>query len=444
MKKLKLLLLLISTSSTLSAQHLWSLKDCITYGLKHHKNNLIADNNLRLAEAISKESRAAYLPSIALNGSLDNNLKVQESIIPAGLIGPDEMKVSFTKKFSSTATIQLDQVIYDRSLIIGLRANSINKQSAEISMQQNEELLIYNISMAYYLVIVYHQQCAQLKSTQETYNEQIKILQVQVQKGVTIQADVDKVKVSLNNTLSQTSIAESNLFVSENQLKNAMGLSLNTSLNVDELKYETEKEAINSSINNSRFEANNRTEYQLSQLNYRLLEIDEKKINASVLPRLKAYAQYGYNGFGDQLSPALTDLNSFSTVGLKISVPVFDFFKRNALQGQAKYRRLNAAENIELDQALYLMEFNNAKTKFDKAKNNLCNDKSNVALAKSVFSVTDLQFKKGVTGLIDWLNAQNSLKEAQNNYLISLYNSCMAKIELEKSNGSLKTFHNSL
>ncbi|RZJ91236.1 MAG: TolC family protein [Chryseobacterium sp.] len=444
MKKLTLLFFLIFTSSTMSAQNFWSLKDCITYGLKFSKNNLIADNNIKLAEAISKESRAAYLPSITLNGSLDNNLKVQESIIPAGVIGPDEMRVSFTKKFSSTATILLDQVIYDRSLLVGLKANRINKQSAEISMQRSEELLIYNISSAYYQVMVYRQQVAQLKLTQEIYNQQIKILQVQVQKGVTLQADVDKVKVSLNNTMSQTSLAENNLFVSENQLKNTMGLSIDSAIHVEEIRAEIEKEAITTSINVPRFEANNRTDYQLSQLDYKLLEIEEKKIKASALPRLKAYAQYGYNGFGDQLSPALNDLNSFSTIGLKISVPVFDLFKRNALAGQAKYKRLNASQNIKMDQDRFLMEFENAKTKLIKSQHNLQNDKSNVALARSVFSVADLQFKKGVTGLIDWLNAQTSLKEAENNYLISLYSSFMAKIELEKANGSLKTFHNSL
>ena len=42
--------------------------------------------------------------------------------------------------------------------------------------------------------------------------------------------------------------------------------------------------------------------------------------------------------------------------------------------------------------------------------------KRNVALAQSVFNTTDLQYSKGTTDLEDWLIAQNSLKEAQNNY----------------------------
>jgi outer membrane protein TolC len=65
-------------------------------------------------------------------------------------------------------------------------------------------------------------------------------------------------------------------------------------------------------------------------------------------------------------------------------------------------------------------------------------------LAQSVFSTTDLQLKKGTTDLTDWLNAQNSLKEAQNNYLNSLYAFFQARIDLEKAGGTLKTFYTGL
>ncbi|RYY19606.1 MAG: TolC family protein, partial [Sphingobacteriaceae bacterium] len=49
-----------------------------------------------------------------------------------------------------------------------------------------------------------------------------------------------------------------------------------------------------------------------------------------------------------------------------------------------------------------------------------------------------------VTDLTDWLNAQNSIKNAQSNYLNSLYSFYQAKLDLEKAAGSLKTFYTSL
>lgn len=85
-------------------------------------------NNEKIAakEAI-REAPAAYLPTVAINGSIDDNLKVQEQIIPAGLLGDEDVRVAFTKQFSTNASIQLDQTIYDHSLIVGLRANKYKK-----------------------------------------------------------------------------------------------------------------------------------------------------------------------------------------------------------------------------------------------------------------------------------------------------------------------------
>jgi outer membrane protein TolC len=125
-------------------------------------------------------------------------------------------------------------------------------------------------------------------------------------------------------------------------------------------------------------------------------------------------------------------------------VPLFNGFKHNAQYKQAQYDYQNAQESLKLDADKYRVEYENAKTKLLKGDEKLANDKRNIELAKLVFESTNLQYQKGVTDLTDWLNAQYSLKEAQNNYLNSLYTFYTAKIDLEKANGTLKKYYNSL
>lgn len=129
---------------------------------------------------------------------------------------------------------------------------------------------------------------------------------------------------------------------------------------------------------------------------------------------------------------------------MKLSIPIFDFFKRNAQSRQAQIQRINAVENLKLSEGRYQVEYQNNRTKLMQAQANVENDQRNVVLAESVLRVTNLQFQKGTTNLTDWLNTQNSLKEAQNSYLSSLYNYYIAKIDLEKAAGTLTTFYNSL
>jgi outer membrane protein len=430
-------------SSAVYGQQRWSLKDCIAYGLKNHRSNTVYANDRKLADAQAKEALAAYLPSINVSGSLDDNLKLQQSVIPAGIFGPTPLRISLTQKFNTTGTAQLDQTIYDQSLLNGLKANKYSKQQADLNVQQNDETIIYNISQTYYQIFVYREQLTLLNSNLGTYNRQMQISALKVKKGVAIQADLDKVTVNYNNTRSQISVAESNLTLSENQLKNAMGYSLNDTLPVDS----TDEASLNNLLlqtNKAAFVAANRSDYQLDEVNAKLLEIDQKRIGAGALPTLTAYARYGAVGFGQTLSPALNELNGFSAVGIKLNIPLFDFFKRNAQYNEAKYKHLNALEDVKLDADKFRLEYENAKTKLDKAQSDVENNKRNIELAQSVFSTTDLQYQKGVTGLTDWLNDQNALKEAQNNYLSSLYNFYLAKIDLEKANGTLQSFYTSL
>ena len=428
----------------LSAQQLWDLKDCIQYGLQHHRSNTVYENKKLEADAVAKEALSEYLPKIGLSATFDDNLKVQESIIPGGIFGDDPIRVAFSQKYNTNGSAQLDQTIFDKSLLTGIKAGKFNRQQAELNLEQNQESIIYNISTAYYQIFIYQEQLALLESNLSTYQKQIDISRLQVEKGTALQMDLDKVRVDYNNATSQIRIARSNLALSENQLKYTMGYPIDSTLTVDS----TQKEAFTHPdlllIDNKPFNPENRTDYQISAINAKLLELDEQRLKSGGLPKLSAYARYGAVGFGNSIGPAFSDLSPYSAIGLRLNIPLFDFFKRNAQVTQAKYKRLSAAENLKLDQDKYRIEYEEALTKLQKAAANLETDRGNIDLARSIFKTTDLQLQKGVTDMTDWINSQNSIKEAQNNYLNSLFSYYQARIDLEKAAGSLFSFYNAL
>jgi len=189
-----------------NGQQKWSLKDCIAYGLKNNRSNNIYANDRKAADAQSKEALAAYLPAFNVSGTLVDNLKLQESDIPAGILGPKDIRIALTQKYNSVGTAEVDQTIYDQSLLTGLKANKYSKQQADLNIQQNQETIIYNICTAYYQIYVYREQLSLLKINMDTYDRQIKLSALQVRKGVTLQSDMDKVSVNYNNTLSQVSV----------------------------------------------------------------------------------------------------------------------------------------------------------------------------------------------------------------------------------------------
>ncbi len=428
------------------AQQRLTLKECIDYGLKHHRSTVVYRNDQQAAQFKAKEALAAYLPALNVNSTMDDNLKVQQTVIPAGIFGPEDTRVAFTKKYQTNVTAQVDQTIFDQSLITGLKANKVTYKQAQLNTEQNEEAIIYNITNAYYQIFVYRQQLALLKTNTDTYRQQLDISKLQLEKGVAMEADVNKIRVNYNNTASQVLVAESNLQLAQNQLKNAMGYLLRDSLAIQDFQLDepVSDQPLVSFQDLASFNASNRIEFKLAEVNISLLEIDQRRIRATALPKLTGYARYGGVGFGDNLGGSISTITDFAAVGLKLSIPVFDGFKRNAQYNQARIKQINARENLMIDKETFHLEYDNARTQLLKAQSSLENDKRNIGLAESVFKSTDLQYQKGVTDLTDWLNSQYSLKEAQSNYLNSLYNFLIAKIDLEKANGTLKGFHNSL
>jgi outer membrane protein TolC len=426
----------------IQAQENWKLKECIAYGLKNNRNNTIYANQKLAADARAKQVLADYLPRVSLTSSLDNNLKLQQNVIPAGVFGPDEMRVSLTQKFNSNSAAQLDQVIYDQSILTSLKASKYHKMEADVNIEKNQETIIYNIAAAYLQIFIYSQQLEILKSNKSTYESQMQIYNLQVSKGVTLEKDLDKVAVDYNNTLSQIRVAQSNIELAENELKFEMGFPISEPLKVN-LAGEVQDLAGLDDIAKA-FSAQQRSDYKLSALNINILQIEQDRIRNGALPKLSGYARYGAVGFGNQFKGAYDDLLPYSAVGLKLSIPFLDFYKRSAQYNEAKLNRINAEENLKLSEGKYQVEYENSHTKLLRARANVENDQRNVKLAESVFKVTDLQFQKGTTDLTDWLSTQNALRESQRNYLSSLYSYYQARIDLEKAAGTLKTFYNSL
>ncbi|MCT4122304.1 TolC family protein [Elizabethkingia anophelis] len=186
----------------IKAQEKFDLKQCIDYGLKNNPSSVISFNDKRIADAKAKESLAAYLPNLNFSGTVDDNLKVQEQVIPAGLFGDQDIRVAFTKKFTTNGSVQLDQTIYDQSQILALNANKLLRQQADLNLKKTKESVIYNISTSYYQIFVYQEQLELLKINLETYSKQLEIVALKVKKGVALQKDMDKVQVDYNNTLS--------------------------------------------------------------------------------------------------------------------------------------------------------------------------------------------------------------------------------------------------
>lgn len=197
-------------------------------------------------------------------------------------------------------------------------------------------------------------------------------------------------------------------------------------------------------VHDTGFDAKNLTTYQLTENELTLNRLDQERIKAGYLPRLTFNARYGSLALTNEFGNAFKNFVGFGSIGLKLSIPIFDGFNRNAQIQQARIKVITQEEQQKMNVQSYRLAFNNSKSQIQQAQLNVENDDRNVKLARKVYDLTTLQYKQGTTPLTDLINAENSYRQAQTDYVNSLISFYQARLDLEQAQGTLLPFFNQL
>ena len=434
-------ILLTLTISQTMAQQKYTLKECIDYSLKNHLSNQVYQNNIEIATQQGREALAGYLPQIAGTATFDYNIKRQTTIIPAGAFSPTETRLQFGQPFLTTPVIQADQVIFDQSLLYGIQANKPNKEISELSLKQNQETLIYNTTAAYIEATIYAERIRILATNENKYKDLLAIKKLQLDKGVATEIDYNRILVTYKNIVAEKTLAETNRELALNKLKDAMGMTLQETITInDSLNYDR----LIPTSDISQFDVTQLYSYKINVQKIHLQEIDVKRKKAAFMPTLNGYARYGAQSYSAQFSTAFDRWFDYSTIGLRLNVPIFSGFRRDSQLKQSQLTLANAKQNFIINNNTLQLQAQNANTQLKKSYNDVANNKENLSLAQEVFDITNLQYQKGTGTLTDLLNAEYSLKEAQNNYITSMLNLLSSTLNNEKANGTLIPFASKL
>jgi len=414
----------------------FNLKACLDYGLNNHPSIKAAGHDVGFARARANEGIAAYLPQINASAGLDYNLKLQATIIPGGIFGPDPTEVRFGTKWISNAAIQLDQKIFDLTYIMGYSANKPSVDLNRQILEKTKEDVTFDIASNYQKVLVAKEQIKLLQVSLTNLERIMKVAELQLAKGVMRQTDYDRIKVQYNNVKSQIFIAESGYDLAINALKMSMGMPTNENIVIgDSIQFNYIP-----SNTGSDFNLANRLEYDILNRSIWLQNIQLKRAKAAYAPTISGYARYGALGQRDNFGDMWKNFTDFSAIGLRINIPIFDGLMRHARIRQQKYTVLKEQANLELYKLQFEMQFKNAKFQLERNKTSLVNDLENLELAQSVLDQTTLQYEKGIATLTDLINAETSYNQARNNYLTSVTNVKIAELEYEKAKGTLTTY----
>lgn len=419
------------------AQEDFSLKQCLAYAKAHHLNIKLAENEIVKSREQVAEGISSYLPQVNGNVGFDDNLKRPTTIIPAGTFSPSEIRVQFGNQYSTNAAVQLDQVIYDQTILTGLKANKPYIEMAELRKAKTEEDVAYNTAVSYYQVLVLQEQRRLLELNLDKFTRLEKIVRLQADKGVARKVDFDRVAVGLSNLQAQIDMLKNNEALVLNRLKLNMGMPMEQEIRLSD---SLEKASIQEMPTTADFDGRNLLDVQIMDKNLTLQEIELRRKQHSRLPTLSAYGRYGAQAFGNEFAQSFDNWFAYSTIGVKLNVPIFAGLRRERVINQAEISVQNTRYQMALNAQSLQLRNENAKISLLNAFTSLGNTTENLNLAESVFQTTELEYNKGVGTLSDFLNSEYALKEAQSNYVRALLNFMSARLDYELSKGTLENY----
>ncbi|MDP4206472.1 MAG: TolC family protein [Bacteroidota bacterium] len=446
MRKGRLLMLgLLLLQVAVNGQGL-SLKQCIEYANKNNGNIKNAHYDVDIAQKKIDEQVGTMLPQVDASGSYTDNLKLNTTLLPGELMGKPGTMIPITMgiQHNLMTGIALNQKIYDPSFKVALQAAKVSQQQSIQSLQKTNEQTAYNISRTYYQTLVIQKQMNVLKATLDASEKSLASLELKFQNGMAKKVDVDKIKVSRNNTRSQLDQSQLSYKQSLNNLKYQMGMPVENAIELVETELNQEYQPIE--LKKDSFNVENRVDYQLQKTALQLYEIDKKRNQAGYLPTFSFNAAYNYNAMRKEfnfLDMSQKWFNS-SSIGFTLKVPIFDGFQKRARIAQSSLNIEKSRENINLTEQSIKVDISNYEIQYSNALDNIRNERENLDLANSVYKNTQLAYQQGTGSSLDLVQAESSLREAQNNYFNKLLSLYIARIDLEQSKGTLMTYINNL
>ena len=430
-----------------------SLSECINYA---------KDNNPDVKKALIEEKKSekkinevigSGLPQITLSGSLVNNLELPTQLLPGDYFGvPGTMiPVKFGTKYSYTFTGEISQMIFSGSFWVGLSA----VKYSNLYYKQNKDLIYedveYNVATFYYQTLVAQKQIQLLQLNQVLISKSLADTKLLYENGKAKEVDVDRLSVNLNNIQYKLKKAKEVLEQSYLYLKFYMGMPVTASISLSDSSYFAQNTMLEQKIDNLRFENDesftykSRSDYKILQTNFKLQELDYKNQIAKYLPSINAFGSYSYNALRTEfdLFDSKKEWFKYYSVGVRFQFPIFSGGQTLAKIQQSSLSLDGLKEDVKKAENGIDLQVAKAVSKYNNSYENIKANKLNIDLAQKVYDITLLEYSEGVTNATALVDSETKLREAQTNYINSLLEFYVAKLDVEKSRGTLTHYLNS-
>jgi outer membrane protein TolC len=410
-----------------------SLDDAIARGLKTNLGLLTRENSSSSARVDKMRLLAALLPTVSASVSMTEQ---QVNLATFGFHFPGVPSIVGPFHYQD-AGVKSDLTVFDGRALNAWRSGKVSLHAAELSAKDARDLVVQAVASAYLQIIATSARVAATRVQVETAQALYERARDQHRAGTSPAIDELRSQVELKTQQQQLLALQNQMSKDKLSLARAIGLPSGQAYEITDRAPYKPLDCLAPSEALQRAYAT-RADFQSVQAQVKAAELAHHAVRYEWLPRATISSNY------DVVGPTFAQSHGTFGVTGSVEMTFFDGGKRRADLLEAdttlKQRReelANLQGQIDQEVRASLLDLNSASDEVVVAQ-------SNIDLANQTLTQARDRFAAGVTDNIEVVQAQESVSNAQQNLISSIYAHNLAKVALARALGAteanLKTF----
>ena len=403
----------------------WTLQQCLDYATEH--NITIQKNRLSEQDASEqlKQKKAALFPTLSFNMNQSLGYRPFQE---ATVIVQNGMATSTNNKLTENGSYGLNAswTIWDGGINRkNIEAQKVQTELTEVQTDQSLKTIQEKIAQLYVQILytieakkVNEQLAATAKQQLERGQERLKV-------GDLAKADVAQLESQYATAQYDVVNSEAQVAGFKRQLKELLQLDITQPFDVsaDEMDDSRALSPIPAKMEVYEQALASRPEIRAAELQQDAADVQLNIAKRGYYPTISMNAGIGdshYSASDDDLGRQLK-LNLNGSLGLGVSVPIFDQRRNKTAVNRAKIAKTSAALDLQDKRTALGSTIENLWLEATTAQQRFISADAAVKSQETNYELINEQFKEGLKNIVDLLQARDNLLKAEQNKLQSKY-----------------------
>ena len=414
----------------------FTLEEAVTFALDSNYTSINARREIAKAIKQKWETTAQGLPQIDGSIGYNNNLKQPVTLIPGEFGGGEPgtyIPLAFGTKQNANAVATLNQLIFDGSYLVGLKAAKTFLKYSENTNEKTRLEVRKGVINAYGSVLLSQELVDIFEKNKSNLEKNLNETRKIFENGLEEEESVEQLEITLLDIETQLSNAKRSRAIAKQMFNLALGIDVErATILTDDLNSLADQNISLALLDTSlKIEENVDFKIATNLIQQRAFEMQLEQSKA--LPRLSAFLNYGTSANSEDFTFFNGDQKWYqsSVLGVSLQVPIFSSGMRSATTQRKRIALDQAKTDFEQTKQQIKLDLTTARSNYQFAIENYENSKRNLELSERIEVKNQTKFTEGLSSSFDLRQAQTQLYSAQQQYFQAMLNVINEKANLE-------------